>query len=137
MVLIRSRMVCAALSVLALAGCASSPVVGGGPAHRAGTSATTNTIAANSSTPTWGCDGNGAGFAVSRAIGGHGAPTPIAAAHDFALHGGVPGYGTPISVWTVTAHGQGEATLVSGKISLHALQMRDGTWWIDSGKRCG
>ena len=106
MVVIRSRVLCAGLSVLALAGCASTR-------------------------------GDGAGFAASRAIDGHGAASPIAAARDFELHGDIPGFGTPTSVWTVTAQRNGAATLVSGRTSLHASQMRDGTWWIDSGQRCG
>ena len=104
---IRSRAIAAALGLLALAGCAGT--------HAAG----------------------GAGFSVSRAIDGHGAASPIAAARDFELHGDIPGYGTPASVWTVTARRRGAATLVSGGVLLHAVQMRDATWWIDSGERCG
>ena len=106
MVVIRSRVLCAGLSVLALAGCASTR-------------------------------GDGAGFAASRAVEGNGSAGPIAAARDFELHGDIPGFGTPASIWTVSAQRYGAATLVSGRVSLHALQMRDGTWWIDSGKRCG
>lgn len=135
MVVIRSRLLCAGLGVLVLAGCASMRV--DGPARRAGTNATTNPIATKSSTPRWGCDGDGSGFAASRAVEGHGAASPLAAAREFVRHPEVPGFGTPASVWTVTARGQGEATLVAGRVSLHASQPGDRTWWIDSGQRCG
>lgn len=133
MVVIRSRVLCAGLSVLALAGCASMRV-GVAPARHAVITATTN--ASTAAAPTSDCQGDGAGFAVSRAVEGHGSASPIAAARDFELHDHIPGFGTLTSVWTVTAHAHGEATIVSGRVSLHALQMRDGTWWIDSGKRC-
>lgn len=131
----RSRMIAAVLGVLALAGCGSLRA-GGGPGHRAGTTASTNAAAAKAPAGAWACEGNGAGFAASRAFEGHGAASPIAAAREFARHPEVPGFGTASSMWTVTTRGRGAATLVSGHVSLHAAQLRDGTWWIDSGKRC-
>jgi hypothetical protein len=39
--------------------------------------------------------------------------------------------------WRVLGPVSGEAQVASGDVVLHAVQVEDGTWFVDSGKRCG
>lgn len=85
------------------------------------------------------CRGRGSGFDLVLVASSNGAPDPVAAAQAFVLRGGMPGYGTPSSIWQLTDPGRPpvrEATVVDGKVSLRALQFRDGTWAIEQGMRC-
>lgn len=80
------------------------------------------------------CSGRGSGFDLVLVASSNGAPDPVAAAQAFVLRGGMPGYGTPSSVWQLTDPGRPpvrEATVVDGNVSLRAVQFRDGTWAID------
>ena len=64
---------------------------------------------------------------------------PIEAAQWFVRHGGIAGFGTPASVWQVADPEQvrhGEATLVDGTASLHAVRLPNGSWAVDEGRRC-
>jgi hypothetical protein len=58
----------------------------------------------------------------------------MAAAEWFADHGGVAG--VPSSGWQVDSSEAAGATLRSGDVTLHVLQGPDGTWQVDSGRRC-
>jgi hypothetical protein len=63
-----------------------------------------------------------------------GQPSPVKAAEWFARHGGVPNI--PTGEWSeANSNGQG-ATVYSGKTLLHVVRGSDGTWLVDSGKRC-
>ena len=86
------------------------------------------------------CRTRGSGFELSLVEGFRGAPDPVGAARWFVRRGGAAGFGTSSSVWVLTDPGnvkRGEATLVDGSVSLHALRLPNGTWAIDSGARCG
>jgi hypothetical protein len=131
-----------------LAGCAGRAASGGGTAARHERSASLlsraaaplpSTSAAPVATAAV-CRGRGAGFALSLAISSGGAPNPIAAARRFVRHGGVTGFGTVRSVWRVASTPpvtRDEATVLDGRVSLHAVRLRDRTWAVDEGSRCG
>jgi hypothetical protein len=74
------------------------------------------------------------GFALSLASARGGQPNPVAAAHWFARHGGVPGI--PAGGWHQTSRAGGGATVASGPVTLHVVQGSDRTWQVDSGTRC-
>ncbi len=85
------------------------------------------------------CRTHGSAFELSLVAGFRGAGDPVGAAKWFVRHGGVAGFGHPSSVWVLADPGQvrrGEATLVDGSVSLHAVRMPNRTWAIDSGARC-
>ncbi len=85
------------------------------------------------------CRTQGSAFELSVVAGFRGAPDPVGAAQSFVLQGGVAGFGSPSSVWALADPGQvgrGEATLIDGTVSLHAVRLPNGTWAIDSGARC-
>jgi hypothetical protein len=82
-----------------------------------------------------GCQARAA-FSASIALGISGAPTPMKAAEGFVAHGSVPGYGDASSRWQITGHDAQGVTLTAGSVRLHALQLRDKTWVVDSGERC-
>ncbi len=75
------------------------------------------------------------GFALSFDLNGHGASTPRLAALHFIRQGGTPGYGTSSRQWTGHRDDEG-VMLQSGRVWLHATQLNDHTWTIDSGHRC-
>jgi hypothetical protein len=85
------------------------------------------------------CHTAGTGFAISLPPGLVGAPTPIKAAQRFAAHGGVAGFMVPPnSVWRVVgadSHGD-TVTAAAAGVTLHAVQLPDKSWAIDSGERC-
>jgi hypothetical protein len=77
-------------------------------------------------------------FSVSLAKDGGGAATPLDAASDAATTGGF-GWDLPADGWVVIGSpdtNASEVGLRSGDVELHAFRARDGTWLIDSGKRC-
>lgn len=85
------------------------------------------------------CRSRGAGFELSLVAGFTGAADPIAAARSFVRRGGVAGFGTPTSVWVIADPSRiadGDATLIDGRASLHAVRMPNRTWAIDEGRRC-
>jgi hypothetical protein len=82
-----------------------------------------------------GCQARAA-FSASIALGITGAPTPVKAGESFVLHGSVPGYGDASSRWQITGHDAHGVTLTAGPVRLHALQLQDKTWVVDSGERC-
>ncbi|QNK81634.1 hypothetical protein [Nakamurella sp. PAMC28650] len=85
---------------------------------------------------TQGCSG----FALSLAAGTRGSADPLTAARTFLREGGVSGFGTSTSRWTLHTRAAlvpGSATVTEGSVSLHATQLPDKTWVIDSGERCG
>jgi hypothetical protein len=89
------------------------------------------------------CVRTGAGFALSIAMNGGGELTPLAAAVGFGEHGGVPGYRAAAAKWITApnptdSNGQdaGGVTLRAGGVYLHAVQLQDGTWAVDSGGHC-
>jgi hypothetical protein len=90
---------------------------------------------ASSAARAGGCSA-GAAFALSLPLGISGAPTPVQAAERFVVHGGVPGYGNSSSRWQISAHDAQGVTLTAGSVRLHALQLHDKTWVVDSGERC-
>jgi hypothetical protein len=66
--------------------------------------------------------------------------TPIEAAQSFAERGRVTSFEVPAhAVWRASApDAQTDGvTVISGDVALHALQLPDRTWAIDSGERCG
>lgn len=141
---LRTRLVGLTLAAAAVsAGCASEPIgpqraplVGGTLPSKPTSTSTTTPASLN---PLSTCNSPGKAFELSLVAGLIGAPGPIAAAQYFVLHGGVPGYGTPQSKWRVADSGtvgRHEATLVAGSVSLHALQLPNKTWAVDSGQRC-
>lgn len=85
------------------------------------------------------CRTQGSAFELSLVGGFRGAPDPVGAAQWFVRRGGVAGFGSSSSVWVLADPVQarrGEATLVDGTVSLHAVRMPNGTWAIDSGAHC-
>lgn len=135
-----------ALSVL-LAGCATRAPSGGGTAarHQRGAPSVSRPAATRPSTTVApdasiaACPNKGAGFALSLAVSSGGAPDPVAAARRFERHGGVAGFGTAHSLWRVASTPRAtrdEVTLVAGRVSLHAVRLRDRTWAVDEGSRC-
>ncbi len=86
------------------------------------------------------CRTHGSAFELSPVAGFRGAGNPVGAARWFVRHGGVAGYGHPSSVWVLADPaqvGRGEATLVNGSVSLHAVRMPNRTCAIDSGRAAG
>jgi hypothetical protein len=80
------------------------------------------------------CSGKQDGFAASLAVSRGGQTSPIEAAQSF----GLPmGWAVSVSKdgWRLLDSVSGEARLQSGDVVLHAIQVDDGTWFIDSGKR--
>jgi hypothetical protein len=97
--------------------------------------------AALSNPATHACPGATSGFEFSIAGGASGSADPAAAARWFVRHSEVSGFGTPASVWRVTEVGHDAATVVDlarvdGTVLLEAIRLTDGTWVIDSGRRC-
>lgn len=79
--------------------------------------------------------GNGpscTGFALSIAVQGGGAASPFEAARQYAQDEGH----LPTTGWTTVETTDSGVSLRSGESRLHAMQLRDGTWIIDSGRRC-
>jgi len=97
--------------------------------------ATTGRSDASPSVTAGGCRARAA-FSASIALGITGAPTPVNAAEGFVLYGSVPGYGDASSRWQITGHDAHGVTLTAGPVRLHALQLKDKTWVVDSGERC-
>jgi hypothetical protein len=83
------------------------------------------------------CEGSssGAGFAVSLAIDSGGEPTAVEAARKFIRTGGI--WTSPQDGWRVESEDDNGATLVAEASSLHAIRLKDATWAVDSGRRCG
>ena len=55
------------------------------------------------------------------------------------VRGGAPGFGTVASAWVVADPSQlvnRDATLIDGRVSLHAVRLSDRTWAVDEGNRC-
>ncbi|MCW2497879.1 hypothetical protein, partial [Jatrophihabitans sp.] len=83
------------------------------------------------------CGGSaGSGFALSVAEGAHGSPTPLTAVQVFVATGGVTGYGTPATEWTIVP-GDGRATALAPGIALEVTQLDDRSWLVLSGEHCG
>jgi hypothetical protein len=125
-----------------LSGCAKSLA----PAGRARPVGVTHTILARSvdadtapSVPraSRACVGSASAFSLSLALGVSGAVDPIQAAVWFVEHAGVPGYGDSSSAWVVTAREVSGATVTAGAVQLHTLLLKDKTWVVDGGQRCG
>jgi hypothetical protein len=60
--------------------------------------------------------------------------TPIAAAESFAANPGMPNI--PRRGWQESSRDTQGATVYSGKVILHVVEVSDHTWLVDSGKRC-
>lgn len=74
------------------------------------------------------------GFAVGFAQDAQGTDTPEAAADEHVRTD--PAYG-PTGAWEVASStGPGDVTLTNGTAELHALQLPNGTWVVDQGRRC-
>ena len=67
-----------------------------------------------------------------------GQPTPVEAAQWYVVQDWrPPGFDAPADAeWTVSESEASGVTVTTGALSLHALQLPDGTWAIDSGQRC-
>ncbi len=112
------ELVLAAGVVLALAGCGSS--TGG-----TGPDAATNAPASCS---------HSTGFALSLARDAGGQPTALKAAVWFAAHGGEQDL--PLKGWRAVGRDSAGVTLRAGTSTVHAIQVSDGTWMVDSGTLC-
>jgi hypothetical protein len=77
---------------------------------------------------------NFSGFELSLASDQGGQASPVKAAGWFAIHGGVPNI--PTGEWREANSNVQGATVYSGKTILHVVRGSDGTWQVDSGKRC-
>lgn len=66
----------------------------------------------------------------------HGWASPVEAAQQFTRYANVPGYGTPNTVWTAHAPDASGVTLTATDLMLHAIQLPNGRWAIESGQRC-
>lgn len=77
------------------------------------------------------------GFSLSLALSASGVADPLKAAVWFVAHGGVSGYGDPSSAWVVTARDVSGATVTAGTVRLHAFLLKNNTWVVDGGQRCG
>jgi len=75
-------------------------------------------------------------FALSLVRDTGGAPTPERAAEVFAANPSQTGVTPAPHGWTVTARDAHGAKLVAGRVELHAVRGRDGTWQVDSGEVC-
>lgn len=76
------------------------------------------------------------GFALSLAIDRGGASSPELAAARFAGNADPPGYGTRSTQWTRESHAADAVVLRGADVWLHLIELRDGTWAVDSGGRC-
>ena len=74
------------------------------------------------------------GFSLSLATDHGGQSSPVAAAEWFAGHGGVPGL--PGSGWKEDGQDETGTAVRSGTFTLHAVQVTDATWMVDSGTSC-
>jgi hypothetical protein len=74
------------------------------------------------------------GFALSLAFDHGGQPSPLAAAEEFAAHGGVGD--VPSSGWHEDGSDDEGVVVRSGTATLHVIQGSDGTWQVDSGRSC-
>jgi hypothetical protein len=83
------------------------------------------------------CVGPGSGFSLSLALGVSGAKDPVKAAAWFVAHARVPGYGDSSSAWVLTARDVSGATVTAGNVQLHTFLLKDKTWVVDGGQRCG
>jgi hypothetical protein len=63
-----------------------------------------------------------------------GQSSPDQAAEWFAVHGGVPNI--PATGWIKMSTDSNGESVYSGKTVLHVVRGADGTWMVDSGKRC-
>lgn len=91
-----------------------------------------------SAAPPLTCPGATTGFSLSMSSDMVGQQTPVEAAQWYVLQDWrPPGFDAPAdAVWTVSGSGASGVTVTTGALSLHALQLPDGTWAIDSGQRC-
>lgn len=74
------------------------------------------------------------GFALSLAADHGGQPSATGAAESFTHTD--EGTGFPESGWHETARDDSGVTLSSGAATLHAVQVADGSWFVDSGHQC-
>jgi hypothetical protein len=74
------------------------------------------------------------GFALSLAVDHSGRPSAMEAEESF-IHTD-EGTGFPRSGWQETDRDDTGVTLTSGSSTLHAVQVSDGTWFVDSGRQC-
>jgi hypothetical protein len=127
-----------ALTVAFLSACATRPGTTPGFGGTT-TSSTATTTTGPSVTPpvvtVASCQAQAA-FSASIALGITGEPTAVKAAERFVLHGSVPGYGDASSRWQITRHDPNGVTLTAGTVRLHAFQLTNKTWVVDSGERC-
>jgi hypothetical protein len=75
-------------------------------------------------------------FAESLAVDEDGRPSPAEAAQWFADHEDAGIGRTPRSGWREDARDTTGAVLHSGSWRLHAVQVSDGTWFVDAGQAC-
>jgi hypothetical protein len=61
-----------------------------------------------------------------------GESSPLAAVLKWSL-----GQQGPQADWTMTAHGVDGDTFASGPVTVHVVQLPDGTWFADRGSSCG
>jgi len=73
-------------------------------------------------------------FDVSPPAARGGQASPVEAARWFAGHGGVRGIAA--GSWRQVSRGSGVASVASGTTILQVMQGTDGTWFVDSGRRC-
>lgn len=79
--------------------------------------------------------GGCSGFELSLVSNSGGRASPVMAAEWTATHlNGVPAL--PHSGWALASRSGSSATVVSGNVTLHAVQGPDGTWQVDSGSVC-
>jgi hypothetical protein len=125
-----------ALTVAFLSACATRP--GTTPGFGGMTTSSTATTGRSVTPPvvTAGSCQARAAFSASIALGITGEPTAVKAAESFVLHGSVPGYGDASSRWQITGHDPNGVTLTAGTVRLHAFQLTNKTWVVDSGERC-
>jgi len=74
------------------------------------------------------------GFALSLAKTTGGEATAVGAAERFIRTGGI--WSSPQHGWRVTSEDKAGVTLMAGASSVHAVQLADATWAVDSGHRC-
>jgi hypothetical protein len=134
----------AASAVLAcglLSGCADSIAPAGTPKPAAVADTSVAKPVGRDATPSVpagaACVGSSAAFSLSLVLGVSGVADPVKAAVWFVSHGDVPGYGDASSAWIVTARDAAGATVSAGTVRLHALLLRNKSWVVDGGQRCG
>jgi len=76
------------------------------------------------------------GFALSLASATGGEATPLAAARAFAAHNGGTLVALPLTGWRVVESTKGEASVAAERYIVHVVRGPDGTWQVDSGRRC-